>query len=125
VRQVDAGLEHLHLLGEALIQLDHAGDLPQCDPGLPGIRRDHDHLGTLDVIGEQTVRREHRAARVVLSLPRGIEIKPCRGRGPPVGNSRPTICFCHGRSRNGRRAPLPRVTVRYSRANASTRRAPG
>jgi hypothetical protein len=31
---------------------------------------------------------------------------------------------CHARSRNGCLAPLPRVTVRYSRANASTRRGP-
>jgi hypothetical protein len=59
VRQVDPRLEHLHLLSKPRVQLDHAGDLPQRDPGLPGVGGDHNDLGALHVIGEQPVRGEH------------------------------------------------------------------
>lgn len=64
------------------------------------------------------------AARLVLPLPLGIEIKPCLRRGPRAANSRPRMSRGRGRCLNGVRAPFPRVTVKYSRANASTRRSP-
>jgi hypothetical protein len=45
-------VKYLNLLGQPRVELDHAGDLPQRDPGLTGIGRHHDDLGTLDVIGK-------------------------------------------------------------------------
>jgi hypothetical protein len=63
VRHVQPILKHLHPVAKLVVQLHHAAGRVEHDPGLPLVRRDTQHLRTLDPISEQPVQRQRRSQR--------------------------------------------------------------